>query len=312
MASIHINNKKPISVRLRQQWPVLLMLLPALSLVFLFSTVPLAGLYIAFTNYRISRGIFGSEFVGLNHFIRFFSFTDDIGHLLSNTLTVNILGIIFNTSLSVLFAILIREIRLRPFAKAVQTVSFFPFFISWAIVYSVVWSLFAMRSGAINIILMDMGVIKSGINLLGDEKYAHGLIIWLGVWKSIGYNSMVYMTAMTGIPAELYEAATVDGAGRFRRIWHITLPGIMPTLSILLIMSMGSILSSGIDFFYVFQNITNWRKMEMFSMYILSRGLQKGDYSYATAVGIMLSIVSIALLTMANYTARKLSDSSIF
>ena len=305
--------KKPLGIRLKRQWPTLLMLAPALVLIFIFNTIPLSGLYMAFTRYRISRGLLGSEFIGLDNFIRFFDFkAGDISHLLRNTLTVNILGLIANTVFAISFAVLLKEVRLRPFAKAVQTVSFFPFFISWVIVYSVVWSLISVRSGAINIILMDLGIIDKGINLLGDERYAHGLTIWLSVWKSLGYNSMLYVTAMTGIAAELYEAATVDGAGRFRRIWHITLPGIMPTLSILLIMSMGGILNSGIDFFYVFQNITNWRSMEMFDMYILSRGLQKGDYSYATAVGIMKSLVSIALLIMSNFAARKLSGNSIF
>ena len=288
------------------------MLMPALCLVFIFNTVPLVWLYNAFTNFRISRGVFGSEFVGFSNFIRFFKFTDDMNHLLRNTLTINILGLIANTTLAVTFAILIKEIRFKFYAKSVQTVSFFPFFISWVIAYSVVSSLFSVRTGAINVILMDLGIINSGINLLGDPKYAHGLTIWLNVWKSIGYNSMIYITAMTGIPMELYEAATVDGAGRFRRIWHITLPGILPTLSILLIMSMGSILNSGIDFFFVFQNITNWSKMEMFDMYIYNRGLLKGDYSYATAVSIMKSMVSIMLLTIANFSARKLSGSSIF
>jgi len=310
--AVNPDKRKPLSVQFKKQWPTLLMLTPALCLVFLFSTVPLAGLYIAFTQFRIARGIFGSEFVGLANFIRFFKFTDDINHLLRNTLTVNILMIITNTTLAVAFAILIREIRFKLFAKTVQTASFFPYFISWVIAYSVVSSLFAVRTGAVNMVLVDWGVLNTGINLLGEAKYAHGLVIWMNVWKSIGYNSMIYITAMTGIPMELYEAATVDGAGRFRRIWHITLPGIIPTLSILIILSMGSILSSGIDFFFVFQNITNWSKMEMFDMYIYNRGLLKGDYSYATAVSIMKSIVSIALLMMANFTARKISGSSIF
>ena len=305
-------SKKPVSVRFRRQWPVLLMLLPALILIFTFSTVPLVGLYMAFTRYKVQDGIFGSHFVGLENFVRFFTISGDLGHLLRNTLVVNILSLVTITVLSLAFSIFLKELSFKPFAKAVQTASFFPYFISWVITYAVVWSLFSVNSGAINIILKQLGLTKKGINLLGREEYSWGLTVGLANWKRLGYNAMLYLSAMGGISQDLYEAAAIDGAGRFRRIWHVTIPGIMPTVSILLIMAVGSILNSGVDFYFVFQNATNWRTMEMFDMYTYKYGMQLGDYSYATAVGIMKSAVSIMLLLIANRTAKVLSGSSIF
>ena len=299
-------------MRIKQQWPILVMLAPAIILIFIFQTVPLTGLYMAFTRYKIADGIFGSKFAGLDNFIRFIKRGGDLGYLLQNTLFVNVMTIITAMTASVCFAVFIKEMRFLPYAKIVQTVSFFPYFISWVITYSVVWSLIAVRSGAINEILLDLGWIKKGFNILGDEDYAYGLTIFLNNWKYLGYNSILIISAMNGIAMELYEAAAIDGAGRFKRIWYITLPGITATISILLILHVGNILSSGIDYFYVFQNSTNWRRMEMFDMYVYIRGLQQGDYSYSTAVSIMKSMVSIMLLVSANYTARKLSDTSIF
>ncbi|MEA4889014.1 MAG: ABC transporter permease subunit [Clostridiaceae bacterium] len=309
--SLLMDHKRPLLQRIKMQWVILLMLLPSVILVFVFNTIPLAGLWMAFTKYKIGKGLFTAQFVGLSNFARLFS-GGDITHLLSNTLIVNIANLAISTILSIGFAVLLRELPGKLFAKIMQTVSFFPFFISWVIVYSVVQAMMGVNSGAINNILQQAGFIDKGINVLGNEDYAYGLTIFLTQWKSLGYNAILYVAAMASIPIELYEAAAIDGAGRYRRIWYITLPGILPTFSILLIMAVGNILNSGIDFFFVFTNSSNWRKMEMFDYYVYSRGLQKGDFSYATAVGIMKSIISIILLAGANWTTKKVNGHNIF
>ena len=307
-----IGRKQTLGVRVKKQKYVLLMMAPGLLHIFIFGTIPLAGLWMAFTKFKIGKSLFKGEFVGLKNFLRLFQGTADVGYLLRNTLIINIVSIILGTICAVGFAILLKELPSKRFSKLVQTVSFFPYFVSWIIAYSVVAALFSMNTGAINIILINLGIIKKGFNFLGQEKYAYGLTIVLNIWKDIGYSAVLYIAAMGGINPELYEAAAIDGAGRFGRIWHITMPGLIPTLSILLILSVGSILGSSLDYFFVFTNTSNWRRMETFSYYIYDRGLRQGDISYATAVGILLSIVSIILLSIANRASAKLTKTSIF
>lgn len=306
-----ITKRQPLGLRLRKQWVILAMMLPGLACVFIFSTVPLTGLWMAFTRYQVGKSIFSAPFVGLDNFRRLFV-GGDIGYLLRNTLILNISNLLASSLLSIIFAIMLRELPGKRLSAVMQTVSFLPFFISWVIVYSITQAMVGVNSGAVNKVLKEWGVISKGINVLGREEYAYGMTIFLHQWKSLGYNSILYVAAMAGISSELYEAAAIDGAGRFRSIWHITLPGIIPTFCVLFIMAAGNILNTGIDYFFVFTNATNWRRMDTFDMYVYTRGLQKSDFSYATAVGIMKSLVSFGLLTVANYTTKRLSGNSIF
>ena len=288
------------------------MISPSLVLIFLFGTVPLTGLWMAFTRYKLGKSIFEGQFVGLQNFARLFVQTGDIGYLPRNTLIVNISNLVIGSVLSIAFSVFLKELRSKKFSKFAQTVSFIPFFISWVIVYSIVAALMSVNTGAVNQILVMTGLVDKGINVLGREEYAYGLTIFLSQWKSIGYNSVLYLAAMGGISPELYEAAAIDGAGRFRSIFHITLPGISATFCILLIMAVSSIFNSGIDYFFVFTNSTNWRRMEMFDMYIYNRGMQKSDFSYATAVGLMKSAVGLILLFAANKLTKKIAGSGLF
>ena len=309
--SLSIRIKKQ-SIRIKKQKFVLIMLAPAILLIFTFSTIPLVGLWMAFTKYRIGRNLFKAEFVGINNFLRLFTGTQDIGYLLRNTLIINVFSIILGTICALAFALFLKELQSKIFSKAVQTVSFFPFFLSWIVAYSVVIALFSVNTGAINMILVSTGIIDKGFNFLGREKYAYGLTIILNLWKGLGYSSILYLAAMGSINPELYDASAIDGASRFGRIWHITIPGVIPTMSILLILSVGNLLASNLDYFFVFTNITNWRRMETFSYYIYDRGLRQGDFSYATAVGIMMSLISIVLLYTANKISAKFANTSIF
>ena len=305
-------NSNSLITKLKKQWVLLLMISPSLVLIFIFGTVPLAGLWMAFTRYKLGKGIFDGQFVGLKNFTRLFIQTGDIGYLLRNTLIVNITKLIIGSILSISFSVFLKELRSKKFSKFVQTVSFLPYFISWVIVYSIVAALVSVNSGAINQLLVMTGLADKGINVLGREEYAYGLTIFLSQWKGLGYNSVLYLAAMGGIPPELYEAVAIDGAGRFRSIYYITLPGISATFCILLIMAISNIFSSGIDFFFVFTNSTNWRRMEMFDMYIYSRGLEQGDFSYATAVGLMKSAVGLILLFAANKVTKKIAGNGLF
>jgi putative aldouronate transport system permease protein len=290
----------------------LIMLLPAFVLTFTFAYLPLSGWVLAFTDYRIGQGIFSGKFAGLRYFKRFLFESSDFTYLLRNTLVMNVSAVIVNLIIGVLFSIMIHEIRFKRLSKYLQTVTFFPYFISWVISYSVVWALFAVRSGAINQFLMEGRYIKEGINLLGDPKYSWGLMIFLSMWKFTGYNSVIFLAAISGIPQEEYEAAAIDGAGRFRLIYHITFMNMLPTVAILLIINSGWILSSNLEQFFVFTNSTNMQTMEVLDMYIYKFGLRNLNYSYATAVGILKTIISIGLVWAANFGSKKLNGSSIF
>ncbi|BBI33905.1 ABC transporter permease [Cohnella abietis] len=288
------------------------MLLPAVLIVFTFSYVPIFGWIIAFVNYRPGVPLFSSEWVGLKQFVAFFTETKDFVYLLRNTLSINIGALIANLGTAFVFALLLNEIRLKFFGRLIQTVTFFPFFISWIIIYSLSSSLFATSSGAINETLVQWGWIKEGINVLGDPKYAWAFIILIGVWKFLGYNSVIFISSIASIPSEFYEAAQIDGANRFQRMWYITIPNLIPTLIVLLILNSGWILNSNFEQFYLFTNTTNWEKMEVLDIYIYRYGLQLLNYPYATAVGIMKTVISLVIIVLVNATAKKTTGKAIF
>lgn len=288
-----------------------MMAAPAVVLVFLFSYVTLAGWALAFTDYRLGQRFVDVSWVGLKQFRAFLVEGNDLGYLMTNTLVINITSLVSNIFFSVCFAILINELRGKRFARAVQTISFFPFFISWIIVYSMMNALFAVSSGSINLLMVRLGLIKRGINMLGDAKYAWQMVIILGLWKSLGYNGVIFLAAISGIPSEEYEAAEIDGANRWQKVVHVTVPNIMPTVLVLLIMNSGWILNSNFDFFYVFTNSTNWQRMEVLDMYIYKYGLRMGNYPYSIAVGMMKTLVSLSLLLIVNQVSRRVSDRAI-
>jgi putative aldouronate transport system permease protein len=288
------------------------MVLPAFLLTFIFAYLPLSGWLLAFTDYRIGGGLFSGNFVGFRFFRRFLFDSSDFAYLLRNTLIINVSSVVINMFVAIVFSIMLNEVRIKKLSKTLQTIVFFPYFISWVISYSVVWALFAVRSGAINQFLIQIGLIQSGFNVLGDPKYSWGLMIFLSMWKWTGYNSVIFLATISGIPHEEYEAAAIDGAGRFRLIYHVTFMNMLPTIAILLIMNSGWILSSSLEQFFVFTNSTNWQTMEVLDMYIYKFGLKNLNYSYATAVEILKTGVSIILVWLANWGSKKLNGSAIF
>lgn len=288
-----------------------MMIAPAVAILFTFEYLTLAGWLIAFKDYRVGLSLWSAEWTGLFQFRSFFAFSQDLGYLLRNTLVMNLSIIVVTLFSAFTFAILINEIRNKTFVKMIQTTSFFPFFISYVIVYSMMNSLFAVNSGAINTTLVKLGVISQGVNVLGDPAYSWVLIVAVVLWKTIGYNGVIFIAAIAAIPAEQYEAAQIDGANRWQRIWHITVPNLMPTLIILLIMNSGWILNSNFELFFLFLNATNWPTMEVLDMYIYRYGLQLTNYSYATAVGIMKSVISIALVLSVNMFSKRITGRGI-
>jgi putative aldouronate transport system permease protein len=300
-----------LGLKLRRQKWLFLMLLPAFACVVLFNYLPLGGWYVAFSEYQLGDSLFGGKFVGLKYFQKIFEQSSDLVYLIRNTLVINGVTILLNLTVALFLAILLKELLWKPGAKAVQTVTFFPYFVSWVIAYSIVWSLLSVNSGAINQFLVRVGVLKKGLNILGDAKYSWQLMILLNLWKFTGYNTVIFLSAIAGIPAEQYEAAALDGANRFQQMHYVTLPNLLPTAAVLLIMNSGWILSSNLEQFFIFSNSTNWSRMEVLDMYIYKFGLKMLDFPYATAMSIIKTIVSILLLIFVNWLTKRMSKTSV-
>lgn len=290
-----------------------LLLLPSFICLFIFAYIPMAGIYIAFADYKLGQGIFEAKFVGLDHFVKFFKDASGVSmRVFRNTIGINLFSLMLGMLFPCTFALFLNEVRSTRFKRFIQTVTFFPFFLSPVVIYALAYNFFSSNSGLLNRILTNMGLIKSNINFLGDSKWSWPLIIFLNLWKGFGYNSVVYIAAITGISQEQYDSAKIDGAGRFACMRHITLPNIMPTVVVLLILSVGSIVGGDFNMMYMFTNQLNRDSMEVFSTYVYRMGLQKLRFSFATAASLVLSIISLSLTLGANAISRKVNNHAIF
>ena len=298
--------------KLWQQKLLYLMLLPTLLAVVLFAYRPLMYWIIAFKNYRPGQNMFACEWVGLQYFEEFFQNGMDALYVIRNTLVINLCSLVINLTCAMAFAILINEIRSRNLRKTIQTVSIFPFFVSWVITYSFCRVFFNVNSGLFNAILKGLGLIDKGLNILGSPNYAWQLIIGSNLWKSLGYNSVIFLSTIAGIDLEQYEAADIDGATRMQKIFYITVPCLTGTLAVLLVLNSGWVLNSNFEQFYQFSNATNLDRTDVFDTYVYRFGLKNGRLSYATAVGVFKSMVSLIILFITNRVNKKLTGSSVF
>ena len=287
------------------------MILPAFTLTCIFNYSPLFGWIIAFKRYRPGQSMLDAPWAGLSLFKTFLVDSKDFNYVFRNTLGINVISLTVNICAAFVLSLLLREIYFRFFRRFVQTVVFIPFFISFVIAYAIVYALFSTNSGVINQFLIGNGVIDKSIEILGSKKYAWPLMVSLSAWRNVGYNSIIFIAAIAGIDTELYGAATIDGAGRFGRVWYITIPNLVPTLVVLLVLNSGWLLNSNFEQFYLFTNATNWEAMEVFDMYIYKFGLQLLNYSYATAVGMMRTFASLIMLLLVNALSRRLSGKSV-
>lgn len=287
------------------------MLLPGFALTALLAYFPMGGLYMAFSNYRLGFSLFEADFAGLRHFIQVLRDSSDILNILRNTLAMNIISLVVNLVAALLFAIVLNEVANRKIRRTIQTISFLPFFLSWVVVYNILQVFLAGQSGIVNVVLKDLGIIEEGIGFLSDPKYSWGLVVFSNLWKTLGYNAVIFLAAIAGIDTTLYEASSIDGADRLQRIWHITLPMLMPTFQILLILNVGWIFASNFDQYYLFTNSMNRPTMEVFDMYIYRFGLRQLDFSYATAVGILRSLAGFILLIIVNQVSKRIEGTSV-
>ena len=288
------------------------MVFPFLVLVFLFSYFPLHGWAYAFYDYRPPFQLKDCEFVGLKWFTTLFSNASkrkQIFDVMLNTFAMSGLSILFSW-LPMAFAILLSEIKCNWFKKVVQTLTTLPHFISWVLVYALAFSLFS-SSGMVNNLCIRLGVYDTPVLYLQMTDHVWMMMWLLSTWKGTGWSAIMYIAAIAGIDQELYEAAYVDGAGRFRVIWHITIPSLLPTYFVLLMMNVANFLNNGVDQYYVFQNAFNKDKIQVLDLYVYNLGLGSGSYSLATAISIMKSIVSLTLLFTVNTLSKTLRGESI-
>lgn len=298
----------------REGFSYFLFILPVLALIILFKYKPLLGWYYAFTNYKVGMKSSMIQFVGLQNFGRMFmnmAYLEQVLQVLANTLIMAFMSIFLGTPLTVAFAICLNEMNSNRARRAVQTLTTLPHFISVVTLYSVVYFMLS-NNGFVNTLLMNSGRIQTPINFMATPDHTY-LKMWLyGMWKNTGWNAIVYLAAIAGIDQELYEAAMIDGAGRFRRIWHITVPGIIPTFFVLLVMSIGNLLNTGYEMQYVFQNAMNKQYIQTLDLYVYNQGISEGNIPFATAVGIMKSAVALILFSSANALSKSIRGTSVF
>ncbi len=301
--------KKSFFGKLGRQWQLLVMSLPMLIYVLIFNYGPMWGWITAFQDYKPKQGITGSKFVGLKNFKWLFG-RDDFLNSVRNTLAMSVINLVLGTVAAIVLAILLNEVMNTFFKRTVQTVTYLPHFLSMVIVVGMAQNIFA-SNGPINNLLMNIGLIKEPLFFLGESKYFWWLVGFINVWKEVGWNTIIYIAAMTAIDPGLYEAAAIDGAGRFNKIRYITLPGIKSTFVILLIMNIGHLMEAGFEIQYLLGSSLVMDRSQTIDIFVLKYGISKQQYGVATAAGMFKSIVAIILLFAANTIAKKLNESTL-
>lgn len=294
---------------LGSQWQLLIMSVPMFLYVLFFNYYPMYFWITAFQDYKPKLGVAGSKWVGLKNFEWLFG-REDFLLSIRNTLAMSVINLVFGTVAAVLLAVLLNEVRNRKFKRTVQTVTYLPHFLSMVIVVGMAQNLFS-STGSINELLMALGIVKEPVFFLGEGKYFWWLVGVINVWKEVGWGTIIYISAMTAIDPCLYEAASIDGAGRFQRILHVTLPGIKSTFVILLIMNIGHLMEAGFEIQYLLGNAQVIDYSQTIDVFVLKYGISKQQYGVATAAGMFKSIVAIILLLAANFTAKRLDEDTL-
>lgn len=292
-----------------KHWPLYSMILPGVLYFVIFKYIPLAGSIIAFQDYNVFKGITGSAFVGFKHFLTLFTYPE-FTQVFGNTLLISLYKLVLGFPAPIILALLLNEVRKMAFKRTVQTVLYLPHFLSWVIVGGLVINLLSPSTGIINEIIRAFG--GKEIFFMQEPSYFRSIVVGSGIWKDVGWNTIIYMAALAGINPQLYEAAEVDGAGKLRQVWNITLPSLLPTIMILLLLQIGNILDLGFEQIYMLLNPLVRETGEVIDTYIYRVGLVGGQFSYTTAIGIFKSVIGLVLIVGANQLSKKTTGSSIY
>jgi len=304
-----LNKKKTFRQIIARDWELYLLALPAVFLIFVFCYMPMYGIIIAFQDYIPARGITGSTWVGFKHFRMFFNDPYFL-RIFKNTILLGLYSLIFGFPAPILFALLINELNNGPMKRTVQTISYMPYFISTVIVIGLMKELFGLSSGIINDLLEALNMER--INFFDKAQWFRALYIGSGIWQGIGFSSIIYLAAISGVNPELYESAIIDGAGRYRQAVSITLPSIASTVQILFIFAVGGILGSDFQKILLMYSPTTYETADVISTYVFRKGILGGQFSYSTAVGHFLAIISLGLIILTNYTNKKLGADTLY
>ncbi|WP_235549526.1 ABC transporter permease [Paenibacillus sp. Soil766] len=296
-----------------------LFVITGMLIVFIFHYLPMFGILMAFKNYSISsgiKGIFTSEWVGLKYFEEFVH-AYNFKLIVTNTLAISLLKLVFTFPMPILLAIMFNEVRHQFFKRFAQTVSYFPHFISWIVVSGLLVVFLSTNNGIVNDLLKGLGLVKNSLPFLSSPDYFWGLAVTTAMWKEAGWWAIIFLAAISGLDPTLYDAAEMDGAGRLRRIWHITLPGIRGTIIVVLILAVGSMLGGGLvgsnfEQSYLLGNSINNERSEILQTYAFKMGLAQGRYAYATAIDLIQSVIAIILVFGSNYLSKKVTKNSLF
>ena len=293
----------------KKQYMLILMIVPAFLVVAIFNYVPMYGILMAFKDYRVARGVAGSDWVGLKHFIAFFN-NPFATRTISNTLILGTYSFLWSFPAPIILALLINELNHLKFKKLVQTISYLPYFLSTIIIVGMLKNFTALEGGLFNQIITFFG--GEPIHFFAEASWFRTLYIGSGIWQGIGWGTIIYLAALAGVDVELYDAAAIDGANRLQRIWYITLPALYPTITILMILSIGSILGSDFQKVLLMYNPNTYQVSDIIQTYVFREGIEGGRTSYTTAVGLFTSVVSFILLYLANLISRKLDGNSLW
>ena len=295
---------------LQRDWHLYLMLLLPIALVIIFNYAAYPGLRMVFMDYKPAKGYAGSKWVGWETFQKVFKDKDFI-RALKNSIVFNLLDLLVSFPMPIILALMLNELRFPKFKKVSQTILYLPHFLSWVIIGSVAYQLFKPSTGIVNVLMMNWGWIKEGIPFLTEKNHWAVTYLLIGVWQGMGWGTIIYLAAITGISGELYEAAMIDGASRMQRIWHITLPGIRSTIVVLLIMNLGKVMGSNFERLDVFANTQVRDYQYQLAIYIYEKGLANSKFSMATAVGLFQSLVGLMLVLLSDRFAKALGEDGL-
>lgn len=293
---------------MKHKW-MYIFLIPGVLYYLVFHYAPMYGIIIAFKDFNIYKGIMGSQWVGLEHFERLFK-SSEFYTILRNSLVINVYKLVFGFPAPIIMALLLNEVRNVFFKRTIQTVIYLPHFISWVVVSGLVVSFLSPSSGVVNLILKNMGF--EPIFFLAKKEYFRGILVASGIWKEMGWGTVVYLAALTGVDPQLYEAARVDGASRWKQTLHITLPGISTTIVVLLLLRLGNILDNGFEQVFMLYNPAVYEVGDVFETYVYRMGLVDARFDFSTAVGLFKSVIGATLLLSTNYLSKKITDKGLY
>jgi putative aldouronate transport system permease protein len=318
-AGVQLNLKKNFLTRLKEEKYLQIMALSGIVWMLIFNYAPMYGILIGFKrNYRITDALFSFDFFksawassgGFQHFIAFFN-DSEFSNIITNTLGISLLKLIIGFPMPIIFALLLNELRQQRFKRVVQTISYLPHFLSWVVLGGILTT-WLSDTGFLNEILVATGLLEGGITYLAYPQYFWAIVVISDIWKELGWSAIIYLAAISGIDQDMYEAAQIDGAGRLRRMWSITLPCIKGTITVLFILAVGGLLNSNFDQIFVLWNTLNAPRSTVIDIYTYNVAMRSMRFSYATAIGLFKSVIAFILLFIANNVTKKINDVSLF